>query len=843
MLTADRAAAQPQLGNLLPNPRITIVSPCGGKVGSTLEVSFTGTDLEEPKELLFSHPDIKATAAGPAAVDQPKPDPNKRPRRPVPQVAVTRFKVTIGPKVPVGIYDVRLVNKWGISNPRAFAVGDLVEVAEKEPNNDVDQAQRVDMNTTVTGAISAATDVDYFVFAAKKGQRVLVSCLASSLDSRLDAELRLYDAEGRQIASNHGYDGRDALVDVAIPENGDYHVRLCHFTYTVGGPDYFYRLSITTAPWIDAIHPPMIEPGKTAKVTVFGRNLPGGKPDKSAVVDGRVLEKATVEIKAPDDKQAVQRLHFLGRKPVSMLPVDGFEYRIRNDSGTSNPFLIGFARAPVVLDNEANDTPETAQAVPLPCEIAGRIEKRRDRDWYAFQAKKGEVLNIEVLSDRLGVPADMYFRLRNPATKQDIVEVDPNNEQINTSFKFFATTEDPGVYSFTAPADGTYQLMVTSRTADTLAGPRHYYRVRISAPQPDFRVVVMPPDGYRPDTCCVQAGGNQNYTAFVWRHDGFAGEVTLTAEGLPQGITFPPQTIGPGVKAAKVVVSAAPDAPAWTGEIKLKATATINGQVVEREVRSASIIWQGIPQLNQPMMSRLDNSVVLAVRGTAPYRLSSSLPQMTAVQGSRLTVPLKLERLWPDHKGQIQIIPVPRELPPQILTHGPVTIAGNANAGNIVLNISSNAPPGTYNIVFRSFGPVPFNKDPMSKAKPNINIVQPSAPLALTIVPKQLATVNLTNANPTIKLGMQAEVVVRVNRQFNYDGEFKVQLVLPPNAEGLSADEVTIPAGQTEAKLVIKVAPDAKPGNRQNLAIKTTAMFNGKVPIANENKINVNVVK
>ena len=53
-----------------------------------------------------------------------------------------------------------------------FAVGDLSEVAEKEPNNDVDQAQRVELNTTINGTIGNPTDVDYFAFAAKKGQRV-----------------------------------------------------------------------------------------------------------------------------------------------------------------------------------------------------------------------------------------------------------------------------------------------------------------------------------------------------------------------------------------------------------------------------------------------------------------------------------------------------------------------------------------------------------------------------------------------------------------------------------------------------------------------------------------------
>src|SRR5262245_36927603 len=52
--------AQPQQGGGLAQPRLMTVSPPGGKVGTTLEVGFTGTDLDEPEKLLFSHPGIRA---------------------------------------------------------------------------------------------------------------------------------------------------------------------------------------------------------------------------------------------------------------------------------------------------------------------------------------------------------------------------------------------------------------------------------------------------------------------------------------------------------------------------------------------------------------------------------------------------------------------------------------------------------------------------------------------------------------------------------------------------------------------------------------------------------------
>ncbi len=71
------------------------------------------------------------------------------------------------------------------------------------------------------------------------------------------------------------------------------------------------------------------------------------------------------------------------------------------------------------LDNGNNETPETAQEVAVPCEIAGHVEKLRDRDWYSFAAKKGDTYNIDILSDRLGAPTYMYFMLKNDKKRSE----------------------------------------------------------------------------------------------------------------------------------------------------------------------------------------------------------------------------------------------------------------------------------------------------------------------------------------------------------------------------------------------------------------------------------------
>ena len=39
----------------------------------------------------------------------------------------------------------------------------------------------------------------------KKGQRVLLSCLASSIDSKAKPMIEVYDASGRKLATNRNY--------------------------------------------------------------------------------------------------------------------------------------------------------------------------------------------------------------------------------------------------------------------------------------------------------------------------------------------------------------------------------------------------------------------------------------------------------------------------------------------------------------------------------------------------------------------------------------------------------------------------------------------------------------
>jgi hypothetical protein len=816
-----------------------IVTPPGGKAGTTVEVTLTGLDLESPQALLFSNPTIKAELIVPPP--PPPPDPKKppMPKPPMPP-APPKFKVTIPASVPPSILDVRLVNAWGISNPRAFVVGDLEEVREKEPNNDVTEAQRVNVNSTISGAFQAPVDVDYYVFSGKKGQRVLCSCLASTIDSRAHPFVEVFDRRGR-LHSSRNYYHNDALADVVLPEDGDYQVRVSEFTHTQGGPELFYRLSITSAPWIDAVHPCVVEPGKATSVTVYGRNLPGGKLDPTALDIDRPLEKVVLSVTAPD-ASALDQLKYTGRLAPASTTLDGFEYRVRNDAGTSNPFLMTLARAPVLLDNEANHAPETAQEITPPCEVAGRVEKRRDRAWYSFTAKKADTYLMELTGERLGAPIFPFFFVRAAGAKDEMKESDDNLDFLHR--KFFIRTEDPQPYRFTAPADGKYQLLVGSRAGDVAAGPRQYYRLRITPEQPDFRLVAMPASDYRPEAAILGQGGQQSFSIFVVRQDGFTGDVSLTAEGLPAGVSASPCIVGGAVREVQFVVSAAPAAAQWTGEVKIKGTATIRGTKVVHEARSSSIVWPVQPQQNIPTLTRMDHALFLSVRDKPPFNVTAKLDKESVVQGDKGTLKVSVARLWPDFKAPILFVVSPTELPQGLTINNnqPMNLGGDKAEGALPVVVQPNVLPGAYTIVLEARAAVPYNKDPMAKNKQPVQVNLPTSPVTLTVLPKELARLSLPNLSPTVKVGAQLPLPVRVQRLFNYEGEYKVELVLPAGTTGLEPASAVIPAGKDEAALLLKVPAATPPGNRGNLTIRVTANAFGVVT-SHEIKFNVNIIK
>ncbi len=532
---------------------------------------------------------------------------------------------------------------------------------------------------------------------------------------------------------SRNYAGNDALLDVTLPQDGEYLVRVFCFTYTQGGTDYFYRLQVSTAPWIDAVMPPVVEPGKETEVTVFGRNLPGGVPDPACVIGGRTLEKAKVKVRAPGDAAAVQRLAFPGHVSPAASMLDGFTLTLKNAAGTSNPYLLTYARAPVVVDDGANDRQNIAQQVPVPCQIAGCIEKKSDVDWYRFTAKKGEPLTIEAMGDRLGSPVDLYFQIVSN-TGTVIAEKDDTPETMTPYFS--ARTDDPQPYRFVPAADGAYFLKVSSRAASADTGPRHLYTVRIGPATPDFHVIALPASTLSPEAAQLGKHGRYAFNVLLWRLGGFTGDITVDGANLPAGLSVQPQRLADGQKQAVVVVSAAGDAAPYAGPITLTAVAEIDGKRVTREVRAAGMTW-AVPQQNALAVTRLDRELVVAVRDEAPYSLTAENAKVSIRQGEKISIKVKLHKHWPVFKTSVQLTAA--GLPPG-LTVQPVTLAAGKDSAVAVFQPKGGRglTPGHYTLVLRGqTQPIqPKGGGARMQRGGPMNYVQYTQPIELTVTAK-----------------------------------------------------------------------------------------------------------
>jgi hypothetical protein len=576
MLPVSGAVAQ------LPQTQLSALSPPGGKVGSTFDVKVSaGANLEDLSQMVVNHPGIKAVQ---------KMQESKGVKTPV----TNTFTVTIAANVPPGSYEARVQGLYGLSSPRTFVVGLQNELSEAEPNNTLDKAGSLQPNMLLNGSIGGGADIDFFKFPGKKGERIILCCRANSIDSRMQAALELYDSAGKRLGFSRQQVRREPMVDVTLPADGEYFVKVYDFLYR-GGADYFYRLSLGTGPYIDYVMPPAGVPGSNGKFTLYGRNLPGGQ-SAGLSVDGRPLEKLDVTITLPKDSSTLKLGENLA--PYESI-LEGMTYTLKTPSGVSNPVLIQFAQSAVQLEKEPNDVAAQSQSVTVPVEFVGQFQKRGDIDHLTFEAKAKEVYTIEVFSQRGGSLADPYLTLeqitknsKGEESSKRIATLDDNGT--NLAPNVFDTLSDDPVYRFGVPADGTYRISIRDRYFESRGDPRLVYRLSIRKERPDFQLVALPMTppaaANQPGnigTIGLRKGENLGIQIYAFRKDGFKESIEISAEGLPKGVICHPAIIGSGLTNTQLIFTAAEDAPEWSGSIRVIGKSRIEDQARLQAVASA----------------------------------------------------------------------------------------------------------------------------------------------------------------------------------------------------------------------------------------------------------------
>lgn len=704
----------------LPNARLNWVFPPGGKVGQSHEVTAQGDDLDGPQLLEFSHPGITSVPKS-----QPTDFIHLRPR-PIPN----QFVVSVADTVPEGMYEVRLQGHYGTTNSRPFHVTRLKEIQGAPDNHTVTKSMSVAVNSIVSGQIDGQK-TDYYKVNLKAGQTVHVEVFAHRIDSRADATLSIRKSNGRILQTSRNEYGNDPSLAFVAPQDGAYVIGVYDFLFN-GGDQYFYRLAIHERPHVEFALPMSGQRGHDIEMTLYGHNLPNAQATKLTTKNGTPLQKSVVRISMPSETQR-HLFHtssgFLKPRDVS---TDGFPYQYQTDSGSSNPIWLGLASHDVAQETEPNNQPDAAQEIAVPGETVGQFFPQYDDDWFVFSAKKGDRFWIEVVSHRLGSNTDPFLLLQRVTTdangKQQVAflseQDDPGNGPGWKGYR--RPTRDPRL-KLDVPEDGQYRVLVRDlANSESRPNPGRLYRLIVRKPAPSFELLVSPKSPWDPDnnqpkrwSSVLRPGGTLTVPVLVARKDGFGGAIKISLEGLPDGVSFGPDTVEPGKNQVTLVFTATEETKSWSGPVAVVGIARIGDQEVRQTACYTVTAWDanGANDLASTRMtdhfelSVLDEPSAIAVE-FRPRNTESGeavTEKLEVPRTGKLTVPFSISK-----KGEVngKIALGATNVPKGIKAE--VKVADDQQGGQINFTVEPGAPIGRHAFFLSGKPKLKYRRNPQA---------------------------------------------------------------------------------------------------------------------------------
>lgn len=503
------------------------------------------------------------------------------------------IEITIAPDALPGDREIRLLAQLGLSNPLVFQVGGRPEVLESRPGDaDARISDRVELPATINGQIRPG-DADRFRFAARKGQslvfrtqaRRLVPFLADAVPGWFQASIAVYDSAGREVAfaDDWRFDP-DPVLLFRVPADGDYDVEI-HDALWRGRADFVYRILVDEQPFVTDIFPLGGRLGEPATATARGWNLPSDQVTLDTGEEGGAIRQAV----------------------------------LRSGDWASNPVLYAVDTLPECVESEQNSSAATAQAVKLPVTVNGRIEAPGDEDFVRFEGRAGAEVVAEVIARRLHSPLDAVLWLTGPDGKvlawND--DFEHREELLRTDVGTSTHQADPYLRA-KLPRDGTYVLRLAD--AQRAGSESHAYRLRLSAPRPDFRLAVTP------SALNNRGGIAMPLTVHVVRIDGFDGPVTLSLRNAPAGFALQGAVVPAGRDSVTFTLTPPLQAPAGATPLRLEGTARAGKDLLTRTATPCDDLMQAFLWRHLVPGRELLSILLSGPQRVAPPEISTPLP-------------------------------------------------------------------------------------------------------------------------------------------------------------------------------------------------------------------------
>jgi hypothetical protein len=638
-------------------PMITHVSPTAVQRGTTAEVEVAGQqNFAGPHKVLVEGTGVTAVVeTKPVARPKVEAKAKSKAKSPAPVRSVT-IRFTIAPDAPLGVREFRIASDLGISS-----LGQLVVVAdpvlvEKPGLNTAAKAMKVPVPAVVCGRIETAENVDYYKFTAKAGQVLTFEVYCARIQDKIhdlqkhaDPLVRVFAPDGRELAAADDDFFADPVLTLKAPADGEYVVEVRDATYA-GDPRWTYALAITDRPFATHSFPLAASPGQTIPAEPVGSAKEFG---------------GTFSLHAP----SLPGLHAVP---------------LRGGGTETNPVPVVVTPLKLVSEAEPNDSLAQATRLPLPGGVNGRIQVRRDLDYYVFTGKKDQMVRLEVFARRFGTPlcsrTDAALDVMTPDGKVLAASDDVNGK-------------DPR-FHFTPSADGDHVVRI--RDLNNKGGDGFVYYLEADIARPDFTLKCDP------SKAMIGPGSRTAWYVQVTRSSGFTGPVKVEVKGLPKGVTASPLTIPANMTQGCLVLTAADDAKPDAAVVQVVGSGPLAPQA-----GSPSLTRTATPveEIYFPGGGRGRFDVGMqAVAVTGPSDLLEVKPSTNKVvlkPGQDVTINVTVKRradydkpvtldVHLRHLGQIHGTPLP---PGVTLVEGKSkTLLGTGSTGTITLRAAPDAP-------------------------------------------------------------------------------------------------------------------------------------------------------
>ena len=288
---------------------------------------------------------------------------------------------------------------------------------------------------------------------------------------------------------------------------------------------------------------------------------------------------------------------------------------------SANPVPVHADSLPERFESEPNDTRTNATALTLPAIVNGRIGRPGDWDAYRFEGRAGDSLVAEVFARRLDSPVDSVLRLIDPSGKQ--VAANDDREDKGSGLN---THHADSYLSARLLSDGTYTVFIGD--TQRAGGLAYGYRLRLSAPQPDFELRVTP------SSLNVRAGASVPLTAYALRKDGFTNALELALTGAPAGYRLDGATIPAGQDQVTFTLSVPLDAPDDAVPLAITGRAVLQGVTVNRPAVPADDMMQAFAYRHLVPAQELTSLVVGRLRFRSEVRVMTPSPVRIPAGGS-----------------------------------------------------------------------------------------------------------------------------------------------------------------------------------------------------------------